>query len=295
MLLALAAIWLPIQLGQWGETLQGAQDRHVNPKTWALVGVARQGLLATAACLPLFWNRRRAPYLIIPFLLAVAPDFDHVMAAREQMHSRAGHAQAAAGESADPQADDELEYVPLGTHDFTHSLILLFIAAGVLLVFTQRLDWAWVLIVARTSHTIRSAHTAPLAIFYPDPTLYEIGLWPYLYWHAALGAMTFGVMFIYEPVSVFLRRVMRVGAEPLALLLPHHTPPEWSGAVPPLRKSASPKHSHHSSRSSSRSRHRHSSDEGESHHHSSSRSRSHRRSRSSSSSRSSHSDSSAED
>ena len=278
LLLALAAIILPMLIGQWGETLLGAQDRHEHLKSWVLVGVARQGLLGAAVCLPLFWSRRRAPFLIIPFLLAIAPDFDHMMAAKERWQSLTGGGQIGGGPA----------YVPLGTHDFTHSLALIYIAAGVLLVLTQRLDWAWVLAMARTSHILRSAHTAPLAIFYPNPTLHEIDLWTLLYCHAAMGALTFGVMFIHEPVSAFLRRVMRVGIEPLVLMVPHRTPPDWVGGVPVAPKSSSRQHSSHSSGSagSSRSsrRHRHSHGEKESHHHSSSRSHAHRRSKSSGSS-----------
>lgn len=287
-LLALAAIWLPIKVGQWGGVLLNEQDRAENLKHWAMIEEGTHGLLAVTVCLPLFWNRRRAPFLIIPFLLATAPDFDHLMTAKERVQTMA----------ANEEPGSDLEYVAMGTRGFTHSLVITYIAAGVLFLLTQRLDWAWVLAAARTSHIIRDAHTGGLAIFYPiSPTIFEIDLWPYLYWHSALGAISLGVMFIYGPVCRFIRRVTRGGFGLLTFAMPHKTPPDWAGGVPVAPKKSSHRHSGHSSSG----RHRHSSGDGETRHHSgggsssgsSSRSgssgRSSRRSRSS---HSSHSDSS---
>ena len=271
-LLAIAAIWLPIKIGQWGGVLLNQQDRHDGFLMWVACEEGTHGLLAVAVCLPLFWNRRRLPYLIIPFLLATAPDFDHVLTAKQQAQTM----------PAADQPRDFIDYAEMGTRDASaHSLVVTFIAAGVLFLLTRKLDWAWILAMARTSHIIRDAHDAGgLAIFYPNPTVYELGLWPYLYWHSALGAMTFGVMFVYEPVNAFLRQITS-GAGLVAALAPRHTRPEWAEDAPVVPKSSSHQHSRRSSRSSSSRRHRHSGDQGEPRRHSGRGSHSHGRSRSS--------------
>jgi membrane-bound metal-dependent hydrolase YbcI (DUF457 family) len=290
-LLAIAAIWLPIKIGQWGGVLLNMQDRHENLRRWVAVEEGTHGLLAVAVCLPLFWNRRRAPYLLIPFLLATAPDFDHLLAAKERVQSV----------SAEEEPRDDLEYVALGTRGFSHSLVITYIAAGILFALTQRLDWAWVLAMARTSHIIRDAHTAPLAIYYPHLTLYELELWPYLYWHAALGAMTFGVMFIYQPVRDLTRRAMRGGFGVLWWIVPRHAPSDWEREVSSVPARSTHRRSHGSAkrrhRPSSRGGEQRQSPSGRSEHlgHSGRRSHSRRKSPSSRSSYSSHSDTPSDD
>lgn len=183
-----------------GDRAAGHVDRHTSLQRWVLLEEATHGLLGVCVCLPLVWNRRRLPLLLVPFLLATAIDLDHAVTAAERAHALLS----------DEQPGTAAGFVALGERTPVHSLTFALLMGAAALLLSLHVDWAWIVSAALASHVLRDTHSGALAIFWPDDRLVALTRLQYVGLEVGLVVLSCGVLLIYQPVNRALRLAVGV-------------------------------------------------------------------------------------
>ncbi len=222
--LALGGIVLPVLVALIGDGIQFGISRQQSLHSWVIVEELTHGIQAAAVCLPLFWNRRRFPFIVLPLLLgSVVIDSDHWATAAEQARNLPSYER--------PQ--DAFEMANDGIRTPAHSLACVALVTVGLLVLTSRVDWAGIAGLALTAHLVRDSWEAPLAILWPSPTFYSSSHSTYIMLEMALGAVAFCLLLVYERINLALKGSL---LNVFSFLLPRTPPPDWlapGGGPPP--------------------------------------------------------------